>query len=391
MQQDKAYFRKRNYVKKRIGELVPGDILLHPIFRSDGLMLINKNKVLNVFLIDKIKKQVRYSASVLVASSPKEFESFLSDAYNSIGFRQDLRQLMKEYGDHDGIRFQKIDFNEIETKSPFLSALSSSPYWISLENSLESEHLKKRASFIKEELLALFRNDQKFIDLCSKINGYDDIILIHTINTVCISLIFGLILELTDEELIDLSVAALFVHVGYTVLPKDEFKSFLKSQNFNHPAMKKHLEVFLNVTLDSPYLRRKSIIHGVLDHHEFYNGKGYPNGKKGEEISLFGRILHIAHAYDSLVGGYDYTAGIAPLNAVKLVFENKDGMFDYNILNIFMYRTTIFKLGETMVLPNGKNGKIVGFENYVKNPHLPIVELKSGRTVNLLSESIPDA
>jgi HD-GYP domain-containing protein (c-di-GMP phosphodiesterase class II) len=202
---------------------------------------------------------------------------------------------------------------------------------------------------------------------------------------------FGLTLEFTDEELIDLSVAALFVHVGYTVLPKDEFKSFLKSQNFNHPAMKKHLEVFLNVTLDSPYLRRKSIIHGVLDHHEFYNGKGYPNGKKGEEISLFGRILHIAHAYDSMVGGYDYTIGVAPLQAVKLVFENEDGMFDYNILNIFMYRTTYFKLGETMVLPNGKNGKIVGFENYVKNPHLPIVELESGRTVNLLHESIPDA
>lgn len=390
MQQDKAYFRKQNYIKKQIGELVPGDILLHPIFRSDGLMLINKNKVLNAFLIDKIKKHVRYSASVLVASSPKEFEAFVSEPC-SVGFRQDLRQLMKEYGDHDGIRFQNIDFNQIETKSPFLSALSSSPYWITLESSLESERLKKRASFIKGELLNLFTNDQTFIDLCGKINGYDDVILIHTINTVCISLILGLTLELADEELIDLSVAALFVHVGYTVLPKDEFKSFLKSQSFHHPAMQKHLEVFLNVTLDSPYLRRKSIIHGVLDHHEFYNGKGYPSGKKGDEISLFGRILHIAHAYDSLVGGYDYTAGVAPLHAVKLVFENKDGMFDYHILNIFMYRTTYFKLGETMVLPNGKNGKIAGFENYVKSPHLPIVELESGRTVNLLHETIPDA
>ncbi len=161
MQQDKAYIRKQNYVKKQIGELVPGDILLHPIFRSDGLMLINKNKVLNAFLIDKIKKHVRYSASVLVAASQKEFESFLSDTYNSVGFRQDLRQLMKEYGDHDGIRFQKIDFDQIETKSPFLSALSSSPYWISLESSLESEYLKKRASLIKRNCwlcLEMIRN-----------------------------------------------------------------------------------------------------------------------------------------------------------------------------------------------------------------------------------------
>jgi hypothetical protein len=43
------------------------------------------------------------------------------------------------------------------------------------------------------------------------------------------SLILGIALELTDEDLIELSVAALFVHVGYTVLPKDELRSFLRS------------------------------------------------------------------------------------------------------------------------------------------------------------------
>lgn len=336
-----------------------------------------------------------------------EFSKFLIETCNTAEFKEDLAGLLNEYVDSDAAaRMQNPDTGPAENPdacpipepdtapaeadTSLLTALSSSPHWTSLENTLESEYLKERAKFIKEELVTRFRNERIYIELCDKIGGYDDVVLIHAINTLCMSLILGIALELTDEDLIELSVAALFVHVGYTVLPKDELRSFLKSQEFNHPAMKKHMEAFLNATMAFPYLRRKSIIRGVLEHHEFYNGNGYPNGKKGEDISLAGRILHIAHAYDSLVDGYDYSAGFAPLRAIRLIYENRDGMFDPNILNIFMYRTTHFKLGQPMILPNGRKGKIIGFENYAKSPHLPIVQLESGKTVNLLTESIPD-
>ncbi len=382
---DKTY-SEQNYVKKQIGALVAGEVLLHPIFRSDGLMLINQHRVLNLFLIDKIRKQMPSSASVLVATSPQEFEHFQKNTVSNAGFRQDLIEIMKEYGE-EALKFQYADYEQINTNGTFLSALTSSPCWIMLDDILESDYLKTRAGSVKAQLLKLFTTDQTFIDLCKKINGYDDIILIHTINTLCIALLIGFTLELTNEELVDLSIAALFVHVGYTELPKEEFKSFLKAQGYDHPAMKKHFEAFLSKTVDSPYLRRKPIILGVLDHHEFYNGNGYPKGKKGEEISLFGRILHISHAYDSLVGGYDYTAGLSPLEALQIVYENKEGMFDYNILHIFLYRTTYFKLGSVVTLPNGRRAKIIGFENYVTSPHLPIVELENGRVFNLLHMS----
>lgn len=56
MQQEKSHSQKKNYVRKQMDELVSGDILLHPIYRSDGLMVINKDTVLDVPLINKIKK-----------------------------------------------------------------------------------------------------------------------------------------------------------------------------------------------------------------------------------------------------------------------------------------------------------------------------------------------
>jgi HD-GYP domain-containing protein (c-di-GMP phosphodiesterase class II) len=195
----------------------------------------------------------------------------------------------------------------------------------------------------------------------------------------------GLALELSNSELFDLTIAALFSNVGFIETEKADFLSFLKSHEHIHTELKKHLESFSEMTVNFPELRKKSIVYGILDHHEYFNGKGYPNGKKGNEISLFGRILFIAHNYDELVGGYNYTIGLHPLDALRVIYENVDNRYDQNILNIFMYRTTYFKLGEPISLPNIQNGVIIGFDDFVHSPHLPKIKLESGKVINLAS------
>lgn len=382
MFEDKRYFTKQNYIKKQIQDLIPGDILLHPIYRSDGLMLINENKNLNISLINIMKKHILPDASVLVAPSVKDFEEFLqNNGYVNTAFKKDLNEIMKKYKNVPIYEIRNhINSNTI---NPITSMLSTSPYWASLEDTLESENLRNRAIDIKSDLLTLFSNNNTFISLFNKIKDYDDILLIHSINTTCISLLIGLTVELTNDDLIDLAIAGLFLNIGFTELPKKEYKDFLKNQEYNHPAMKKHLEVFSNMTSNSTVLRKKSIITGILDHHESYNGNGYPNGKKGEEISLFGRILHIAHEYDDLVGGYNYTTGLLPSEAIRFICENKDEVLDNNILGIFLHRTTHFKLNKTIYLPNGITGKIIDFDNYVKYPYLPIIQLENGNIINL--------
>jgi len=380
-----------NYIKKHVQDLIPGDIVLHPIYRSDGLLLINKNKNLNDSLINIIRKHVVATASILVSPSEDTFKEF-SQSNNYVEFRKDLNQLIEEYKDSTNQQFDVNNINPVDNDSdlnvPIASELSSSPYWHSIENNLESEHLKNRASEVKSKLLAIFKDDPSFMKLFNKIKDYDDVLLIHSINTSCISLLIGITIEMSYDELLDLAVASLFSNIGYTELPKEEFKSFLKNHEYNHPAMRKNLEVFSRMTSDSPFLRKKSIIHGILDHNEFYNGEGFPNEKKGEEISLIGRILHIAYLYDSLVGGYNYTTGILPSEAFKIVYENKDSRFDNDILNIFMHRTTYFKIDQIIHLPNGSKGKIIGFDNYLKSPHLPIIQFDDGSIVNLLPTAL---
>src|SRR4030065_345692 len=57
----------------------------------------------------------------------------------------------------------------------------------------------------------------------------------------------------------------------------------------------------------------------ILEHHEFWNGSGYPYGLKGENISRPGRILSVAEFYDSIISERPHRGKLAPEEALQLV------------------------------------------------------------------------
>lgn len=61
----------------------------------------------------------------------------------------------------------------------------------------------------------------------------------------------------------------------------------------------------------------------VLEHHERWDGTGYPKGLKGEEISLFGRIIAVADAFDAMTREREYKK---VLNSEEAIEEIKRGM-----------------------------------------------------------------
>lgn len=342
-------------ISKQVKDLVPGDIICQPIHRSDGLLLINKNKQLSASMVKLIKTHASLNDPVLIAKS----------------------HVMEELDD------SLTSQNNIPEEHFPARILSNNPLWGKLESKLESEKLKQRAVQAKQELLDFIEKNQSFNTLLNMMRNQNDILLINSVNTVCISLIIGLTVELNVSELLDLSIAAAFSNIGFLEMPKEDFKNFLKEEN-NNKYLKTHLTNFTKIAKNLPYLQKKSIIHGVLEHHEYMNGKGWPNGKKGLEISLFGRVLCLAQTYDDLVGGYKYTDGLSPIEALKIILQNKENHLDQGIISTFLNRTSYFKLGETFVFRD-QLGEIIGFSDYLRKPYLPIIRLENGKIFNLLS------
>ncbi|TCT12144.1 HD domain-containing protein [Natranaerovirga pectinivora] len=376
-----------NYTKKLVKDIIPGEIVLHPIYRSDGLLLINKYKELTQEVISTIQTNLSSNSILIVTSNKGELNLFLNSSYSQDTFKKDLDILSKDFNLGSNVTFSTASSfdltSTIDKGCFFIDLLSKIPLWHSIDHLFEATHLKNRAIQFKEKFITKLTTEKVFHSWLTTILNYDDNLMVHSINITSISLIIGLTLELQDDLLQDLCFAALFSNLGFTKIPKDKLAFELKNNQLYTYVIQKHLEVFSSITMESPNLRRKQIIYGILDSHEHYDGTG-PHNKKGNEISLIGRILNLSHSYDALVNGYEYTTGMVPFQALKSICEGKNTRFDPYIINTFIHRTTFFNLGQTIHLTNTVKGIIVGFYDYLNYPYLPVLKLEDGRIIDLV-------
>jgi len=73
----------------------------------------------------------------------------------------------------------------------------------------------------------------------------------------------------------------------------------------------------------------------ALNHHEYFDGKGYPNGKKGEEIPFWARLMSVVDVYDALVSDRIYRKGMPREKALEIIFSGEGSQFDPVVLEAF--------------------------------------------------------
>lgn len=83
-------------------------------------------------------------------------------------------------------------------------------------------------------------------------------------------------------------------------------------------------------------------VPGILHHHERYDGTGYPDGLKGEEIPLVARILAIADAFAAMTSERSYSSTLSPEEALEEIRKGAGKQFDPRLAEIFI---TVFKNG----------------------------------------------
>lgn len=145
-----------------------------------------------------------------------------------------------------------------------------------------------------------------------------------------------------DKEYIrDLLYSASLHDLGKVGIDDEILKSNKKLTEEEHDIMKNHT-VFGQQRLSSivRMSRKKSflILAAALaeNHHEKWDGTGYPNGKKGFEIPLSARILAIADVYDALRRERTYKQSLTHEKAMKIIKESKGIHFDPILTEIFL-------------------------------------------------------
>lgn len=97
--------------------------------------------------------------------------------------------------------------------------------------------------------------------------------------------------------------------------------------------IREHPQKGYEILKDVPALKHACL--WVKYHHEWYNGKGYPDGIKGNEIPLEAQILSIADVFDALVSDRPYRNAFPQDQAYRIIVESEGTQFDPKIINIF--------------------------------------------------------
>lgn len=98
--------------------------------------------------------------------------------------------------------------------------------------------------------------------------------------------------------------------------------------------IKKHPKIAADIL--RPIHVLNAIVPFILYHHERWDGRGYPNGLKGEDIPLGARIVAIADVYQALISNRPYRKAFSKKEAVKIIKESAGTQFDPRIVNVFL-------------------------------------------------------
>jgi putative nucleotidyltransferase with HDIG domain len=111
-------------------------------------------------------------------------------------------------------------------------------------------------------------------------------------------------LGLTDSEKEDLQIGAYMHDIGKLGIDPQIVQKKGEYTSEEMEAIKRHSEIGVNLV--APLNLSPNVIALIRHHHEYYIGKGYPDGIRGEEIPLLARIVAVADAFDAMVSDYPY-------------------------------------------------------------------------------------
>ena len=153
----------------------------------------------------------------------------------------------------------------------------------------------------------------------------------HSERVTELSLAIGRVLGLSREELDNIHRAALLHDVGKIGLPPALLDKPSALSEEEYSLIREHPGIGERIL--EPIEAYAEIIPMVKQHHEWFNGKGYPDGLSGEAICLGARILAVADVYEALSSQRPYREKMSPEQALQMVMDGSGSHFDPQVVD----------------------------------------------------------
>jgi HD-GYP domain-containing protein (c-di-GMP phosphodiesterase class II) len=183
----------------------------------------------------------------------------------------------------------------------------------------------------------------------------------------------GVHLGFSNSLVESLAIAALNHDIGKMRIPLEILN---KTDNLTpeelqiimkHPAL--GVEYYARTGKLDPIIEK-----GILQHHECYDGSGYPEGLKHDRISQVSRIIALADVFDAITSKHIYKEAYLPSEAMEYIMANSGIHFDPELVKLFIRKVAPYPVGMSVRLSNGLVGIVAEtFENFTMRPRVKII------------------
>ncbi|OIQ59145.1 Cyclic di-GMP phosphodiesterase [Moorella thermoacetica] len=314
--------------KMPVEALKPGMVVARAIYSAEGRVLLNKGVTLKPSYLVRLR-ELGIPAIYIV-------DEVLGDL--------EVEDVISEQTRLQAIKAMKDLFGTCPQGKPTHTALL-----------VDSARIQRVVNSLLEDLLS--RKDL-MLNL-TDIRALDDYTFAHSVNVCVLALITGLTLHYSRSALMQLGVGALLHDIGKTCLPLSILNKPGKLTVEEYELVCRHPQCGFDILR----LQEKvSLLSArvALEHHERYNGSGYPRGLKGEEIHEFARITGVVDVYDALTADRVYRRAYPPHEAYEMLAGAGNFIYDYRIVKAFLFNVAAYPVGTLVELNNGEMGVVTG-------------------------------
>jgi HD-GYP domain-containing protein (c-di-GMP phosphodiesterase class II) len=178
-----------------------------------------------------------------------------------------------------------------------------------------------------------------------------------SVNSALLSALIAIELKLVNHVIMQIVTGALLHDVGMLRLPKELTEKSGGLSEAEIQRMQGHpLYSYKIITKELLYPEDVGLV--ALQHHERWDGEGYPRRITGTAIELGARIVSVADAFEAMVSEKPYRNSMIGYQAMKNLLSDNSRRFDPDILKAFIKTMGIYPIGSIILLNNGAIARV---------------------------------
>lgn len=212
-----------------------------------------------------------------------------------------------------------------------------------------------QATSMSEQMTSTFLDDQGATVMMVASNKMDDLSIQHALNVMILTMVICKGLGVSREIMNAAGTGALLHDIGKTSISKTVLRKAPRNR-IEETLYRLHCEYGAKIVGEHVNPGVRAVIS---QHHENFDGTGFPLGSKGAQINPLARIVAIADRYDTLCNPLRLAEALPPSEALSTMFAHEAKLFDASMLAVFIRELGIYPPGSMVRLNNGSIALVI--------------------------------